>query len=235
MPKAIPIDPDRFRRSGRLEFAEVPLHAYCRPLAEERALRGDTTLVEALRHMMLIREFETMLGSFKAKGSYADIAYTYKGPAHLSVGQEAAAVGQALALAPDDHIFGSHRSHGEFIAKGLAAIGRLDPAAVTTILEAEQGGALMRAVDRALPATSDRDRAESFLLLGLLAEIFMRANGFNGGMGGSMHAFFPPFGIFPNNAIVGASAGIAAGAALRKKLGHSGGITVANSGDGSTG
>ena len=63
----------------------------------------------------------------------------------------------------------------------------------------------------------------------------MRANGFNGGMGGSMHAFFPPFGAYPNNAIVGASAGIATGAALRKKLAGENSITVANAGDGSTG
>ena len=34
-------------------------------------------------------------------------------PAHLSMGQEAAAVGQALTLDKDDLIFGSHRSHGE--------------------------------------------------------------------------------------------------------------------------
>ena len=37
------------------------------------------------------------------------------------------------------------------------------------------------------------------------------------GMGGSMHAFFLPFGIYPNNAIVGGSATIATGAALFKK------------------
>jgi 2-oxoisovalerate dehydrogenase E1 component len=31
-------------------------------------------------------------------------------------------VGQAFHLTPDDHIFGSHRSHGEILAKGLSAI-----------------------------------------------------------------------------------------------------------------
>ena len=35
-----------------------------------------------------------------------------------------------------------------------------------------------------------------FLLSGVLAEIFMRELGFNKGMGGSMHAFFTPFGTF---------------------------------------
>ena len=39
-----------------------------------------------------------MLGSFKAKGNYEGISYTYEGPAHLSIGQEGAAVGVGLAL-----------------------------------------------------------------------------------------------------------------------------------------
>ena len=58
----------------------------------------------------------------------------------------------------------------------------------------------------------------NFLLYGALAEFFGRENGFNRGLGGSMHAFFPPFGILPNNAIVGGSADIAMGAALFKKV-----------------
>ena len=185
--------------------------------------------------MLIVREFETMLSAFKAKGAYGDIAYAYKGPAHLSLGQEGAAVGQALALKPEDQIFGSHRSHGEFIAKGLSAIAHLPPARVTEIMEQHQNGALLRTVEVHLKNPTASARAENFLLFGLLSEIFMRASGFNGGMGGSMHAFFPPFGAYPNNAIVGASAGIATGAALRKKLSGEGGIALANSGDGSTG
>jgi 2-oxoisovalerate dehydrogenase E1 component len=102
-------------------------------------------------------------------------------------------------------------------------------------MEAHQGGALLRIVEKHLPHPTIAGLAENFLLIGLLAEIFMRANGFNRGMGGSMHAFFPAFGIFPNNAIVGASAGIGAGAALWKKLSGVGGVIVASSGDGSTG
>ena len=114
----------------QIVFAPIPVHAYDTPIAEERARYGDAKLVGMLRHMLIVREFETMLGDFKARGAYSGIEFAYKGPAHLSVGHEGAAVGAALALAPEDHIFGSHRSHGEFIAKGLAAIDRLDePAA----------------------------------------------------------------------------------------------------------
>ena len=57
-----------------------------------------------------------------------------------------------------------------------------------------------------------------FCLYGALAEIFARENGFNKGLGGSMHAFFTPFGIYPNNAIVGGSGDISVGAALYKKI-----------------
>jgi 2-oxoisovalerate dehydrogenase E1 component len=235
MPKTIHIDPAAFGKRGKLAFPDVPIRAYQRSLSEERAVRGDEALREILRHMMIVREFESMLGAFKAKGAYEGVAYAYKGPAHLSIGQEGAAVGQALALRPEDHIFGSHRSHGEFIAKGLSAIQRLAPEALISIMEAWRGGALLRTIETRLPSGSIGGVAQNFLLLGLLAEIFMRANGFNRGMGGSMHAFFPPFGIFPNNAIVGASAGIATGAALWKKAGGAGAIAVANSGDGSTG
>ncbi|MBH0237755.1 alpha-ketoacid dehydrogenase subunit alpha/beta [Methylobrevis albus] len=235
MPKEIAVDPALTRRPGSIELPPIPVHAYDRPFAAERAARGDAALVDVLRHMLLIREFESMLGAFKAQGAYAGISYLYKGPAHLSIGQEAAAVGQALALEPADHVFGSHRSHGEFIAKGLSAIARLGEPALEAIMAGHQGGALLRAVESHIGGGDTRARAENFLLFGLLAEIFMRANGFNGGMGGSMHAFFPPFGAYPNNAIVGASAGIAAGAALAKKLLTGDGITVANAGDGSTG
>jgi 2-oxoisovalerate dehydrogenase E1 component len=54
-------------------------------------------------------------------------------------------------------------------------------------------------------------------------------------MGGSMHAFFPPFGVMPNNAIVGGSADIAVGAALFKRVNRRPGIVIANIGDASLG
>ena len=74
-----------------------------------------------------------------------------------------------------------------------------------------------------------------FVLFGTLAEIFGREPGFNRGMGGSMHAFFPPFGVMPNNAIVGGSADIATGSALFKRVNRKAGIVIANIGDASMG
>ncbi len=78
-------------------------------------------------------------------------------------------------------------------------------------------------------------RATAFFVYGLVAEIFGRSTGFNQGVGGSMHAFFTPLGIYPNNAIVGGAAAITAGSGLYKRVQAKPGISVANIGDGSTG
>lgn len=39
-------------------------------------------------------------------------------PVHLSIGQEAVAVGVCSALAPDDYMMSAHRSHAHYLAKG---------------------------------------------------------------------------------------------------------------------
>ena len=234
MPKQLQIDPGQTYAADSVRFADIPVHAYAPDLEVERARWGDERLRAALRHMLVIREFESMLHSFKSTGAYRGIEYSYKGPAHLSVGQEAAAVGSAMALGPSDQIFGSHRSHGEIIAKGLAAIDSLDAERLQAIIESHDDGHLLELVtDRV--GSEGGSPAEAFLLAGVLAEIFMRDAGFNRGMGGSMHAFFTPFGAYPNNAIVGGSSGIAVGAALRAQLAGSDNICIANLGDGSTG
>ncbi|MEC7238128.1 MAG: thiamine pyrophosphate-dependent dehydrogenase E1 component subunit alpha, partial [Pseudomonadota bacterium] len=234
MPKQLQIDPDQTYAADHVRFHDIPVHAYRQDSDAERARWGDDKLREALRHMLVVREFESMLHAFKSTGSYRGIDYVYKGPAHLSVGQEAAAVGGAMSLRPEDQIFGSHRSHGEIIAKALAAVGAMQDDRLASILETHADGRLLELVTRHV-GDDGGAAAEAFLLTGVLAEIFMRDAGFNRGMGGSMHAFFTPFGAYPNNAIVGGSSGIAVGAALRAQLTGSDAICVANLGDGSTG
>ena len=78
-----------------------------------------------------------------------------------------------------------------------------------------------------------RDLAVRFFVYGAYSEIFARETGLNRGMGGSMHAFFTPFGIYPNNAIVGGSGPIAPGAALFKRVNRKPGVVVCNIGDAS--
>lgn len=235
MPKFIAIDPAVVRRPGTLQPRPIPLNAYDRPFEGVRGELGDPALVRVLRDMLLIREFESMLDRIKREGAYNGIVYSHRGPSHLSIGQEAAAVGQAMALRVEDRIFGSHRSHGEILAKGMAAIEELDDATLASIMERHLDGEVLRTLERHLPGADPGERAVQFLVYGLLAETFGRRTGFDRGLGGSMHAFFLPFGIGPNNAIVGGSAPIATGAALYRRVRRLPGLVVANIGDGSAG
>ena len=234
MPKSQIVEPAEERKSGSLSFAEIPLNQYQQNIEKEKEAYGGDALVGMYEDMLLIREFESMLQSIKTQGSYEGIEYDHKGPAHLSIGQEASAVGQAFLLGVDDHIFGSHRSHGEILAKGMSAIRKLDDDSLLEIMTGFLGGDCYRVVEKE-ESSSVKDLARNFLLYGALAEIFGRENGFNRGLGGSMHAFFPPFGILPNNAIVGGSADIAMGASLFKKVNRKSGIVISNIGDASMG
>jgi 2-oxoisovalerate dehydrogenase E1 component len=232
MPKTILIDPSEVRRRSTLVAPEIPLNAYVSDPVAEAQKFGRINLVRIYRDMLLIREFELMLDQIKKQGLYHGIEYQHKGPAHLSVGQEAVAVGQSYYLTPDDLVFGSHRSHGEILAKSLSAIEKLGNQTLMQIMESYLGGAPLQVVQR-LEADDEKDLAINYVLYGALAEIFGRKNGFNRGLGGSMHAFFPPFGVMPNNAIVGGSADIATGAALFKRINRRPGIVIANIGDAS--
>ncbi|MCB9130849.1 MAG: dehydrogenase [Anaerolineales bacterium] len=234
MTKLITIDPAQMRAQGVLRAPEIPINCYQPDPAAEARRYGSENLVRMYRDMFAIRQFETMLDRIKKEGVYEGIEYNHRGPAHLSIGQEAAAVGQAYNLTPDDFIFGSHRSHGEILAKSFSAIAKLDDAALTEIMETYLDGAVLRVVET-FTRGSVREVAFDFALYGTLAEIFARATGFNKGMGGSMHAFFPPFGVMPNNAIVGGSADIATGSALFKRINRRPGIVIANIGDASMG
>src|SRR5262245_43127434 len=126
MPKSIVIRPERVFSREVVRFADIPVNAYAASIKEELATYTRDDLLAIWQDMCAIREFETILNDIKTKGAYKGVSYTHAGPAHLSIGQEAAAVGIAFTLTPDDHIFGSHRSHGEILAKGFSAIRHLD-------------------------------------------------------------------------------------------------------------
>ena len=233
MPKSLTIDPAEERQPSVLRAPEIPLNAYLSDPAAEAAAYSREELVAIYHDMALIREFETALDGFKREGVYRGIRYEHAGPAHLSIGQEAAAVGQCVHLEPQDFILGSHRSHGEILAKGLSAIRQFDEDCLLKIMENAKNGAALRVVESLKDFDDIQTLASGWLVYGTYAEIFARETGFNQGMGGSMHAFFPPFGIMPNNAIVGGSADIAVGMALFKRINRKRGIVIANIGDSS--
>ena len=69
------------------------------------------TLKGALKKMYLIRKFEEGAEDCYMRG-------LIHGTMHLSIGQEASAVGACLGLTDDDKITSTHRGHGHCIAKG---------------------------------------------------------------------------------------------------------------------
>lgn len=235
MTKQLFIDPQEMRKPGYIEFNKIPVNQYNKSIEDEKTNFSKEDFMRIYRDMRFIREFETMLYTVKTTNAYNGIEYNNPGPAHLSMGQEASSVGQAYLLTTDDYIFGSHRSHGEILAKGLSAINKLSESELVAVMEEFLGGETYKAVLKFHEGKNKtvKDIAVDFLIYGALAEIFAKSTGFHQGLGGSMHAFFLPFGIYPNNAIVGGSCTIAVGAALNKKVNRKKGIVVCNIGDGS--
>ncbi len=232
MPKVQFIDPSLARKASEITFKPIPVNQYAKTIAQEKDNFSNDDLVRIYHDMVVIREFETMLNLIKTTGEYSGVPYDHPGPAHLSAGQEAAAIGMAYLLDVEDFIFGSHRSHGEILAKGLSAIQKLSDADLMQIMETFFNGTVLNVVKKDFKGTT-KELGRRFLIYGTLAEIFARETGFNKGLGGSMHAFFTPFGVYPNNAIVGGSGDISVGAALYKKVNRKPGMVVANIGDAS--
>lgn len=235
MTKSLYMNPDVLRAPSVIKFKDIPVNQYNKSIDEEKSNFSNDDFIRIFRDMAIIREFETMLNLIKTTGEYNSVPYNHPGPAHLSIGQEASSVGQAYLLDKDDFIFGSHRSHGEILSKGLSAIEKLSDDDLMDVMEKFFDGEILRIVEKNKKHNSVKELAIDFLLYGTMAEIFARKTGFQRGLGGSMHAFFIPFGIYPNNAIVGGSADIAVGAALYKKVNRKKGIVIANIGDASLG
>lgn len=161
---------------------------------------GATMLVQ----MHLIRAFEEKVLDLAAQG-------LVHGPAHSAIGQEAGAVGSALAMKPGDEVNGSHRAHHQFLARAMVHIapGGIDPQAAF--------GADLRALARRT-----------------LAEIMGLAEGFCHGRGGSMHLRWKEAGNLGTNAIVGGGVPMAAGAAWAHRHAGTDNVVYTYFGDGAT-
>ncbi len=238
MPVSQMMEPGEIRKSGMLRYKDTPLLSYRKSFSEEKEEYGEKALKEFYYDMVMIREFEQMFASIRKEGKYKDVIYEYTGPAHLYIGQESVAVGQAYHLGIDDFIFGTHRNHGEVIAKALRCIRLLPDIALQKIMAEVFDGEILKKLKRLVPEdvrTDIKSLSEDFVLYLLISELFGKKTGSAKGLSNSMHLFFKPFGIYPNNAIVGASAPLAAGAALYKKVNNQDGIVIANLGDGALG
>ena len=235
MPKCEFIDPKFIRAKGQISFTDIPVNVYDKTIEDEKKNFSKDDFVRIFNDIAMLREFESMINLIKIKGEYQGFKHSYPGPAHLSMGQEAAAVGQAYILDMDDMTFGSHRSHSEVLARGLNSIHKLPDDKLYQIMKDFMGGETLAPVEKLNKTGNVKDLAVDFLLYGFMSEIFARRTGFHRGMGGSMHVFFLPFGIYPNNALVGGAAPVALGAALYKKVNDKPGIVISNVGDGAVG
>jgi 2-oxoisovalerate dehydrogenase E1 component len=82
---------------------------------------SDDDLLEMHRRMLVIRGFEQRVAVLYRSGEVP-------GFVHLSIGQEAAAVGACWPLGPADVITSTHRGLGHCLEKGL------DPAGMFAVL-----------------------------------------------------------------------------------------------------
>ena len=107
-----------------ISCGKIPAYTYKKDLKTEIA-DGNLTAQQAVdlyEDMLTIREFEEMIVKLRS-GAYPSCAgFDYRGPTHVSIGQEATAVGCCAGMSYDDNITSTHRGHGDSLAKGCAAI-----------------------------------------------------------------------------------------------------------------
>lgn len=87
-------------------------------MAGHKELFSNELRKKMLKEMMRIREFENGVAEAYLRGMTAGSMF------HLSVGEEAAAVGMGFAMRQGDYFTTHHRGHGIFIARG-ADLGRM--------------------------------------------------------------------------------------------------------------
>ncbi|MGB3386723.1 MAG: thiamine pyrophosphate-dependent dehydrogenase E1 component subunit alpha, partial [Pseudaminobacter sp.] len=162
-------------------------------------------LVHLYGQMKLIRCYEEKILELEKAG-------LVHGPAHASIGQEAAAVGALAQLRASDQINGTHRAHHQVLAKLVNAHTQLDFDLLAQDYTPEMSDAVYR----------------------LMAEIMGLTPGYCQGRGGSMHMRDAASGVAGTSAIVGGNIPHAVGYALADHVLGRDGISVAFFGDGAS-
>lgn len=207
----------------KIDCGEIPAFSYKGNLASElkagKLKKQDA--VEILENMLMVRELEEMIVKLRS-GAYEPIAdFNYRGPTHVSIGQEGSAVGACAALELADKITSTHRGHGDSMAKGTAAIFRMDTEALCSRIPGTKlsGDTLLEAV------LEDH-------VYHTIAELFGKEDGYCKGRGGGMHIADFSIGHLGANAIVGGGVPIAVGAAMGLRIQKSSDVVCCFAGDG---
>ncbi len=178
--------------------------------------------VDLFDDMLAVRELEEMIVRLRTGGYDALPGFDYRGPTHVSIGQEGAAVEASSVLRSTDHITSSHRGHGDAIAKGFSAIRQMSDKQLRDRLQRPD----RVTHDEVLAAALDEHVYRT------IAELFGKEDGYNRGRGGGMHIADYSTGNLGANAIVGGSVPIATGAAMAIRLQGADRVVCCFAGDG---
>jgi len=204
---------------------EIPAYRFSGSVKTELAAGALTAAqaIDLMEDMLIVREVEEMIVRLRS-GAYEPIrGFNYRGPTHVSVGQEGSSVGGCSPLRSGDYITTTHRGHGDSIARGCIALRTMTD---------EQ----LRQRLGAAPASLTRDqlleKALEDHVYRTIAELFGKEDGYCRGRGGTMHIADFSVGHLGANAIVGGNVPIATGAALGLRYLRSGGVVCCFAGDG---
>jgi 2-oxoisovalerate dehydrogenase E1 component len=207
-----------------IDCGKIPAYSYQGSLRSELASNALTSAeaIAILEDMLVIREFEEMIVKLRS-GAYDAIRdYNYRGPTHVSVGQEGTAAGACSALMITDNITSTHRGHGESIAKGTVALRGMDARRLSARVPQCRANSREELLEAALEQHVYRT----------ISELFGKDDGYCRGRGGSMHIADFSVGHLGANAIVGGGVPIATGAALASRYFGDQGVVCCFAGDG---
>ncbi len=199
------------RTPRKLKVPELWLFRYT-PKLQQELEKGIITKEEAVtlfRALVLHRNLEYMVRDLDVKRFVPYEGYEYRGTSHLSVGQEAAAVGAMSVLKREDYITSTHRGHGHCLNKGFFALLEMDEAGLKAFLKGAQ--------ENEFPVDEYKDLREAAIdyhVYRTVAELLGKQAGYCKGRGGGMHIADFSVGNLGANAIVGGSMAIGTGAAL---------------------
>ena len=207
-----------------IDCGKIPAYRHNTSLKSELKA-GTITHEEAvaiLEDMLVIRELEEMIVKLRS-GAYDAIRdFNYRGPTHVSVGQEGTAAGACCALGLADNITSTHRGHGESLAKGTVAIRQMTDEQLRKRVPNCRSSKHEDLVQAALEEHVYRT----------ICELFGKDDGYCRGRGGSMHIADFSVGHLGANAIVGGGVPIATGAALANRYLERGNVVCCFAGDG---
>lgn len=207
-----------------MELGAIPEYQYKGTLKSELEAGTITPAqaVDLLEDMLTIREFEEMIVKLRSGAYDACRGFQYRGPTHVSIGEEATAVGCCSAIAYNDFITSTHRGHGHSLAKGCQAIRGMGveelKARVPECASGERGELIETALEKHVYRA--------------LAELFGKEDGYCKGRGGGMHIADFKAGHLGANAIVGGGVPIATGAAMSARYFDTGKVICCFAGDG---